>query len=293
MRELTSKQADLMLFMVAFFWGTGFTVTKYALDIFTATQLLFLKFIVAAAVLMVVFWKKMKTAVKADYKAGIIMGVLLAVGYVFQTVGMEGTTSGNAAFLTGSNVVMVPFFYWMATKIKPKKDNTIAAIMMFAGILLLTVDFKNFGKFNYWDLITFMCAILFAWQVVATGIFAADKDPVIIATVQILTCTVIFLVMVVIEGKSMHFNAGGTVSILYLGLINTMLCFLMQTTGQKYTSATHAAIILSLEAVIGSILGVIFLKEKYSFMTILGFAIIFLAVLTAEGGLSLLRRKKI
>lgn len=273
-----------MLFLVAFFWGTGFTVTKIALEIFTTTQLLFIRFVIASAVSLILFGKKLKRITKSDVKAGFIMGVFLAVGYVFQTIGLEGTTTGNSAFLTGTNVVMVPFFYWLVTKIKPGKNNMIAAGLMFAGIILLTVDFENFGNFNLWDFLTFLCAISFAWQVIATGIFASDKDPVLISTLQLLTCTVIFFFMMMAENQPVTVNAKGTASMLYLSLITTMLCFLMQTIGQKYTSTTHAAIILSLESVIGSLFGVLFLNEKYSVVTIIGFAVIFLAVLIAETG---------
>lgn len=284
MKELTSKQADLMLFFVAFFWGTGFTITKFALEVFTIYQLLFLRFIFAILLSYILFYKKMKSVTKSDFKAGVIMGLFLAVGYIFQTKGLTGTSAGNSAFLTGTNVVMVPFFYYIITKIKPGHNNIIAAGLMFLGIILLTVDFENFGKFNLWDFLTFISAICFAWQVVATGIFASDKDPAVIATIQMITCTIIFLVMMLIENQPIIFNIKGTVSMLYLSLVATMLCFLMQTLGQKYTSTTHAAIILSLESIVGSIFGVIFLHEKYSALTVVGFVVIFVAVLIAEVG---------
>lgn len=293
MKDLTAKRADLMLFFVAFFWGTGFSVTKVALDIYTPVQLLFLRFVIASVVSLIIFRKKMKTVSKSDIKAGVLMGVFLSVGFVLQTVGLEGTSTGNSAFLTGTNVVMVPFFYWLVTKTRPGKNNIIAAILMFLGIILLTVDFDNFGKFNLWDFLTFLCAISFAWQVVATGIFASDKDPAVISTLQIITSTVIFLVLLLIERKTVIINVQGTISMLYLSLVTTLLCFLMQTIGQKYTSTTHAAIILSLESVIGSLIGVILLKEKYSAVTIIGFAVIFFAVLTAELGFDWLLKRKI
>lgn len=292
MRDLTAKQADLMLFFVAFFWGTGFAVTKIALELYTTVQLLFIRFVIASIVSMILFNKNMKRVTKSDIKAGFVMGLLLAAGYVLQTYGLEGTTAGNSAFLTGTNVVMVPFFFWFATKKKPGKNNVVAAAMMFFGIILLTVDFENFGKFNMWDFLTFLCAISFAWQVVATGIFAQDKDPVVISTLQLLTCTAIFFVMMLIERQPVAMSIKGAASMSYLSLVTTMLCFLMQTIGQKYTSTTHAAIILSMESVIGSLLGVLFLGEKYSFITIFAFIIIFLAILTAEVGYGWLVQKK-
>ncbi|MEL7646512.1 MAG: DMT family transporter [Sedimentibacter sp.] len=284
MKKLTARQADLMLFFVAFFWGTGFSVTKAGLQYYTISQLLFLRFGIAAIVSIAVFRNKIRKITKSDLKAGLIMGVLLAFGYIFQTVGLEGTTTGNSAFLTSSSVVIVPFFFWIVTRKKPGRNNIISAVLMFAGIILLTVDFDNFGKFNKWDFLTFIGSILFAWQLVATGIFAEDKDPAVISTLQIATSAVIFMVMTVVERKTVAFSVQGTLSMGYLSLVTTMLCFLMQTTGQKYTSTTHAAIILSLESVIGSIIGVIFLNEKYSSLTIVAYAVIFAAILAAELG---------
>ncbi|WP_326908605.1 DMT family transporter [Sedimentibacter sp. MB31-C6] len=292
MRALTSKQADLMLFFVAFFWGTGFAVTKIALDIYSTVQLLFIRFIIASIVSLIIFNKNIRNMNRSDLKSGVIMGVFLAAGYIFQTFGLEGTTAGNSAFLTGTNVVMVPFFYWIITKKKPVFNNLIAAILMFIGIILLTVDFKNFGKFNLSDMLTFFCAISFAWHVVVTGIFASDKNPYTISTIQMTTCAVIFLIMMILEGKPITYNFKGALSMGYLSLITTMLCFMMQTIGQKYTSTTHAAIVLSLESVIGSIFGVLFLKENYTIITILAFVIIFISILFAEVGYDWLFRTK-
>lgn len=284
MKELTSRQADLMLFFVAFFWGTGFAITKIALDSFTTVQFLFIRFLIASVVSFLIFNKKLKEIKKSDLKAGIIMGLFLSAGYILQTYGIQGTTAGNSAFLTGTNVVMVPFFFWFFTKIKPGKNNIIAAFLMFIGIVFLTVDFENFGKFSIYDLLSFLCAVSFAWQVVATGIFAENKDPALIATLQFFVCTIVFLFMMLLERKPITYNMEGAACMLYISLVPTLLCFLMQTAGQKYTSTTHAAIILSLEAVIGSIFGMIFLSEKYTSATVISFIFIFLAIIIAEVG---------
>jgi len=56
------------------------------------------------------------------------MGIFLSAGYVFQTFGLQGTTAGNSAFLTGTNVVMVPFFYWNGIKKKAWQQQSICSI---------------------------------------------------------------------------------------------------------------------------------------------------------------------
>lgn len=293
MKELTSKQADFILFFVAFFWGTGFAVTKIGLEVFSTVQLMFFRFFIASAISLIVFNKNMKKLNKRDLKAGIIMGIFLSTGYVFQTFGLQGTTAGNSAFLTGTNVVMVPFFYWLVSKRKPGNNNLLAALLMFIGIILLTVDFENFGKFNLSDMLTFFCAIAFAWHIVVTGIFASDKDPYVISTVQMATCAVIFFVMMLFDKSPLIINTKGILSMTYLSLVTTMLCFLMQTVGQKYTTSSHAAIILSLESVVGSVFGVIFLGEKYTIITLFAFVIIFLSILMAEVGYEWMFKKEI
>lgn len=292
MKDLSTKQADVMLFFVALLWGTGFTVTKIALDVFSTVQLLFFRFFIAAAISLIIFHKSMRKMSKSDLKAGIIMGIFLAVGYIFQTFGLEGTSTGKSAFLTGTNVVMVPFLSWFVSKKKPGKNNIIAAVLMFLGIVLLTVDFANFGSFNIADMLTFFCAISFAWQIVATGAFAGDKDPYIISTVQLSTCAVIFSVMMFFDKTPLHFTTTGAFSMVYLSIITTLLCFLMQTIGQKYTSSSHAAIVLSLESVCGSVFGVMFLGEKYNYMMLIAFVVIFVSILIAEGGFDSFFNKK-
>lgn len=80
-------------------------------------------------------------------------------------------------------------------------------------------------------------------------------------------------------------------SILYLVIFSTMLCFIIQNIAQKYTTASHAAIILSLESVFGSILSIIIFKDKFSLNMILGCLLIFIAIIITETKLSFLKKK--
>ena len=77
---------------------------------------------------------------------------------------------------------------------------------------------------------------------------------------------------------------------MYLGLFSTFLAFLLQTVAQKYTSSTHAAILMSLESVFGSIFSIILLGDRFTLMMAIGCVVIFLGVITAETKWSFLRR---
>lgn len=284
MKTLTSKQADLAMLIVALIWGSGFVVTKNSLDSLSAIQIMFYRFLTAGIVSLIFFRKRLKKINKNYILSGSLMGFFLATGFVFQTIGLIYTSAANNAFLTSTSVVMVPFVYWITVRIKPKTNNLIAAFMMMIGIFLLTFDFEHFGEFNKGDFMTVLGAVLFAFHIVATGKFVKDKDPILLSTIQIMFSTVYFGVMLIFDSSSMPVNFSNIGGSIYLGIISTFICFAVQTTAQKFTSASHAAIILSLEAVFGSILAILFLNEGYNYIMLIGFAVIFLSVLIAEAG---------
>jgi drug/metabolite transporter (DMT)-like permease len=70
--------------------------------------------------------------------------------------------------------------------------------------------------------------------------------------------------------------------VVFLGVFSTFLAFLLQNTAQKHTSSTHAAVLLSLESFFGSVMAILLLGDAFSPKMILGCAIIFIAIITAE-----------
>lgn len=283
--------ADLSLFLVAIIWGSGFIVTKNALDHVTPFYLLFYRFIISTLLLSLIFFKKIKKAIPRDIKAGVIIGLFLFIGFATQTVGLQYTEAGKQAFITATNVVMVPFVYWAISKKRPDKFDVAAAFLCLVGIGILSLN-KDFTM-GYGDMLTLICAFMFSLHISSTGYFAKDSDPYVISIVQLGTATILSLIFALIfEGKNMEIQAQTIFPILYLAIFSTMLAFLIQTIAQKYTLSTHAAIILSLEAVFGSTFAIIFLKEAVTIKYFIGCAAILISVITSETKWEFLRLKK-
>ena len=159
-----------------------FVVTKNALDVMSPFYINGFRFIIAAVAVNIIFFKRLKKATKLDIKAGIIVGFFMFLGFAFQTVGLKYTTAGVQAFITASNVVMVPFLYWFISKKKPDNFEMFGAFLCFIGIGILSFD-HSLGL-GIGELLTFLCAIGFALQIVAVGYFAKDTDPIVLATVS-------------------------------------------------------------------------------------------------------------
>ncbi len=281
MKLKQSTVADLALLSVAVIWGGGFIVTKNALDHIGPYYLLFFRFVIAALLLGAILFKKIRNAKLKDIKAGMIIGVFLFAGFATQTFGLQYSEAGKVAFITATNVVMVPFIYWAISKKVPDKFDLIAALMCFVGIGILS--FNRDFSINIGDLLTLICALMYASQIAAIGYFAKESDPYVLAVVQMATAAALSLFFaLVFEGTDFHLKTNTIVPILYMALLGTMFAFLIQTVAQKYTSSTHTAIILSLESVFGSTLAIIILKEALTVKYFIGSLAILFSVITSE-----------
>jgi len=184
--EKTKKQcfyADLGLVAVAFVWGSGFIASKNALDSMTPMMLIAMRFTIAALLSGIIFRKHLKKISKETLKAGFIIGFFLFTAFAAQMIGLQYMLAGKQAFLTGTNVIMVPFIYWAVKKHQPDRYNFIAAFIMLLGISLLTIDFSTYFSFQIGDLLTILCAFLFACHIVSVGIFIKAYDPIALTVI--------------------------------------------------------------------------------------------------------------
>lgn len=286
-----SLAADTSLLLVALFWGGGFVVIKHALDDITPLWMMAIRFSIGFAVMGIVFNKKLRKLSLKDLKAGIIIGIFLFLAYATQTVGLQYTTAGKQAFLTGVNVVIVPFLVWGLNKKYPGWHAIAGAFLSLVGIGLLTL--QGGASINLGDALTLVCALFFACHITSVGYFAPESDAIGISVVQAGVAAIIFIISALIfEPVPRSINQNVTFAITYAVLFSTVAAILIQNIAQKYTPSTHAAIILCLESVFGTILAVLILKDVFTVYMILGCALIFCAIIITETKLEFLKPKE-
>lgn len=272
---------DLSLLLVAMVWGGGFVVTKNALEVITPLYFLSLRFMIAGAIMAVIFFPKLKKASWQDVKNSCIIGIFLSLGFITQTFGAYLTTPAKSSFITGLNVVLVPFIMIMFTKKFPGRKAVITAIIAFLGLSLISVNEQlNIGT---GDFLTFLCAIFYACHIVSIGYFANKTDGYVMATIQVLfagvVCSLLALPLEPVPALSGISIWSG---ILYSALLSTLAAFLIQNLAQRNTPSTHAAIILCLESVFGALASVLFWHEAMTLKMVVGCLLIFLAIMVNE-----------
>lgn len=273
------------LFIVAMIWGLAFTVVKASLDVVPPVYMIAFRFSIAAIAMSIVFWKKFKTMTRRTILYGLIPGLFLYLAYVIQTIGCKYTTAGKNAFLTALYIIVVPFLHWGISKKRPGFKLFVAAVIAMAGIGFISLN--GDWSINIGDVLTIICGVLFAMQIAALDTFVEAEDPVSITVIEMIECAVLgWVAAPFLDGgfptQAMTVSVWG--SMLFLGLISTLVCQLLQSVCQKYTKPENASLIMSLESLFGALGSVIFLHERMSAKMILGCALMMAAIVLANVG---------
>lgn len=278
------------LILVATSWGSGFPITKIALESGIAPNaLMSIRFLVTALILSIYLKFAGEKPTRSEIKLGLGAGLVLGLAFSLQTVGLFYTTSSKNAFITGAYVVMVPFISWLITKEKPKSIIYFASFLCLLGIGFLSLD----GDFsvNYGDFLTFVCAIFFALQMSIIGATINGKNPVIVNTFQMLSAGILtFVLNILFENFSLISTKLNTVQVLAIGFLvicNTMIAYLVQTAAQRYVAASTTSMILSTEILFGALASVIFMGDILTIKMLFGGILIFASVVLAEGDFKL------
>lgn len=269
------------LVIITIIWGGGFVASDIALNELSPFEIMSYRFLIASIIMGVFAWRNLKTIRKDEIIYGSILGVALFSGFALQIIGLKYTTPSNNAFLTATNVVMVPFIAYFIGRKKLNKADIIGSFTALIGVGILSLQ-SNFS-IGTGDLFTLLCALGFAFQIYLTGIFGKKIRPSILNFLQMFTAFCLSIIGLLFSGSiNLSLSKQGFSAIIYLGVVSTALCYFLQTAAQKHVDETKSAIILSMEAVFGTLFSIILLGEKPNLKMVIGGIMILSAVLISE-----------
>lgn len=284
--------SSLGLLLAAVIWGFAFVVVKNSLDLIPPIYMLAFRFTIAAAALTLIMFSKLRNLTRRDWTSGAVLGFFLFTAHAVQTIGCQYTTAGKNAFLTTIYVIIVPFLHWIMNRKRPSGYAMTAAMIAVVGIGLLSLQGGDAGV-NIGDVLTVICGFLFAVHIVYIDRYTESQDPIILTVMQMIFAAIFSWILAPIcDGgfPAAAFQSEVVTGMLYLGLLSTMVGFLLQNVGQKYTAPSTASLLLSFESVFGVLFSVIFLQEQLTLRMLFGCGLMFFAVLLVETRLSFLTR---
>lgn len=261
-------------------WGWTFVVVQEAVAMLPPLPFLATRFLIAAALVALVFWRPVLAMGLAGLKAGLAMGAALTAGYVFQTLGLTLTSAANTGFITGMVVVFTPFLGALFLRERITARAWVLAGLAALGMYLLS---GAEGQWNPGDLLVLACAVSFSAHILVTGRVVRRHHPGALLVVQLGVCGFACLGGSLALGQwrlpptSEVWWAIGVTAV-----VASALGFFIQTTAQRYTTPARTALILAAEPVFAGLAAYFLAGEGFTARRLLGAALILAAILWAE-----------
>jgi drug/metabolite transporter (DMT)-like permease len=273
------RAAEVALIGVAAVWGGTFVVVQDAVAKLPTLAFLGYRFLAAAVVVALIWRGAVRALPAAGWRAGLLMGVFLTLGYVLQTLGLEHTSVSNAGFITGLFVVLTPLLAAVVLRERIGAVGWTAAVVSALGLFLLSGG----GSPNTGDVLVLGCAFAFAAHILATSRAAGTFDTGALLTVQLGVCGVACTVAAVVAGD-LHAPPDGSVwaALVVTALLASALGFWIQTYAQKHTTSTRTALILASEPAFTALCGYLFNDERLEAIGWIGAAMIMASIVAVE-----------
>lgn len=272
-------KAEALLVVVTFIWGTTFVVVKGALNDASPLPFLTVRFTLAGLLLFAVLGRR-----GVDRRAllpGLVLGVLLFAGYLFQTWGLTYTTPSKSAFITGFGVILVPFiqrFYGFQLR----GASITGALLGFAGIYFLVLP-TGIAAVNRGDVLTLLGAISFAIHIVLVGAYTRRFSFLHLVPIQILAVGLLAAVFLPFDRDPRLDWTPGLIGALTITVVlATGFAFAVQNWAQRYTPPAHTALIFALEPVFAAFTSRLVLGERLGGKVLLGSALMLAGMVISE-----------
>jgi drug/metabolite transporter (DMT)-like permease len=264
---LRMKLAPWALLAVTMAWGWAFVIMKDAIQRQSVSNFLFTRFLLATVVMVLVRPRVLKLLSKDLLLRGGTAGILLGLGYIFQTLGLARTGAAITGFITGLYIVLVPLSAWLLLKQKIAGITWACIAMATLGLGLLSIHGFSVG---FGEFLVFIAAIFYALHIIALGKWSSGRDVYAMTVVQLFMCAALAGIASLPGGYSPppDVNVWGTV--IFTAVFATAIAFIIQTWAQAYMGPTEVAVILTMEAVFTAIFAIIFGGERLTLQSTLG-----------------------
>lgn len=285
--SLRSK-AHCILLLCSFLWGVTFVVVKDALMDISVFGYLAARFVLGALPMIWYYREDLRRLTRDELWAGLQIGIFMCGGYAFQTAGIARTTPSKAAFITGLSVVLVPVFLAVFWRRKIGAWAWGGAMASFVGLYFLTVPREGLSDLNRGDILVLGCAVLYALQIIYIARYTGKYSLGSLSCLQVMLAGAVFAIAVPIlnvtrgEQFFVRFTFQMEFGVIVTAIFTTALAYPLLVWGQRHTSATNTALILTAEPVFAAVTSFLVIHERLGARALAGAVLILGGICIAE-----------
>ena len=265
----------IAMISIAAVWGSSFVVMKDSLERQNVFSFLSSRFILAALLMFLYKPGVFRGLTKKFISRGIIAGILLGSGYIFQTYGLTKTTVSNTGFITGLYLVFTPLISLIILKRHVLKIQWLAVIVATIGLFFISYNGVTIGL---GEILVLISAFIYGAHFVALGEWSDGKNTYALTFIQVVTVAALTSIFAFKDGFQIAPDSTVWIAILYTAFFATFLGFLIQTKAQSVMSATVASVLLATETPFAVFFGLYFHSDPLTLRIITGGSLVMAAM---------------
>lgn len=296
--------AYFAMLLAVFIWGVNFLVVKEGIAAWNGQKFTFLaaRFWLATLIYAAVLGARHRSIARAYHlklgsiAAAIVVGIVLAAGYAFQTgyLAQKGNGPVSAAFLTSTTVLWAPLLARLTGQ-RVYLSTLLGAAVAMTGIVFMEWKSLSWNSdLAHW--FALFAAVAFAVELLLVSRFAPKDKSIQWTMCSCLTVAIIMTVLALLSENWPAGNIGNRVgAVIFTGIFATAVALGLQNWAQaqeinrtKIIDGPRAAIIATLEPVFTTLAVIALIltgkpgQEDLSGLVLLGCALILIGTLTSE-----------
>ena len=277
----------ISLALAASMWGGSYVVSKYIMDSIPPITLVWLRYVIALAVLAVFVllkerhkWRSYqwtKTSIRYIFLIGFI-GYFLSI--ILQFIGTNLADAHTGSLITSATpAFMTILAFWMLKETLTIR-KIVALVLALCGIVIVVGVGHTGQSYIVGGIILVGAAATWALMSIYAKL-AAEYVSVLVLTTCAIFIAFIFttpFMLWELTQSTVTMSTQGVASVLYLGIIATAVAFFLWNKGLELVEASVGSLFFFFQPLVGAILGWMFLKEQLSMQFFIGAICIMCAV---------------
>ncbi|MGI5826351.1 MAG: DMT family transporter [Patescibacteria group bacterium] len=284
------KKAYLALLTTSLIWGVASPVIKYTLNFVSPYTFLFYRFLIVSLLLIIpltIKLRKIKLTLKNCflYVALGFIGTPLTLLLLFS--GMKRTAAVNASIISLFTpvVIVIGGVLFLNEKVTRNEKKGILLILLGAFLSIIEPLFQsgiNFSQGVLGNLLVFANTFSWAGFSLLRRKFGEKLDSLVLTASSFIVGLIVLLPILANNPSGFTLNQNAIPGILYMSILGSVIAYFTYIYGFSKIEASEATLFTYLEPVFAIPVSIMFLKEKVSFLFIIGAVLILSGIVVSE-----------